>query len=163
MNLVFDIEADGLLDSITKIHCIVTKNIDTQEVKQFTPENIYEGVDYLAKADGVIGHNIISYDLPALDKLCGTNFKWGWLTQNKFNVVDTFIMSRTLDPDRPIPFGYKGRGKTHSLECWGYRVGRWKPEHNEWSEFTEEMLHRCTEDVEINYLTYLELMKEVER
>ena len=32
MRLVFDIETDGLLPAVTKVHCIVLKDIDKNEV-----------------------------------------------------------------------------------------------------------------------------------
>ncbi|MGJ8839522.1 hypothetical protein AB9H28_24425, partial [Salmonella enterica subsp. enterica serovar Kentucky] len=54
----------------------------------------------------------------------------------------------------------EGKAGPHSIEAWGYRLGRGKPEHEDWSQFSPEMLHRCSEDVEIQYLTMLELHKE---
>ena len=32
MRLVFDIETDGLLPDVSKVHCIVLKDLDTNEV-----------------------------------------------------------------------------------------------------------------------------------
>ena len=32
MRLVFDIETDGLFDDVSKVHCIVLKDLDTKEV-----------------------------------------------------------------------------------------------------------------------------------
>ena len=32
MRLVFDIEADGLLDTLTKIHCIVIHDLDDKKL-----------------------------------------------------------------------------------------------------------------------------------
>ena len=71
--LVFDIETNGLLDTVDKVHCLVIKDTETGEVQSFRPHQIEEGVAVLssALADGVTiaGHNIIDYDLPVLSKL----------------------------------------------------------------------------------------------
>ena len=66
-----------------------------------------------------------------------------------------------LYPKRPKPEGYTGRA-THSIEAWGYRVGRGKPEYNDWSEYTPEMGIRCKEDAIINLFTLKELERESE-
>ncbi len=39
---VADLESDGLVDQATRVWCGVFKNIETQEVRAFTPENIDE-------------------------------------------------------------------------------------------------------------------------
>ena len=48
----------------------------------------------------------------------------------------------------------------HSLAAWGYRIGRGKPEHEDWSVYSEDMLHRCREDVRINAAIYPILIEE---
>lgn len=68
MRLVFDIEADGLLDTLTKIHCIVIHDLDSKELFSFGPDKIDEAITMLEKADVVIGHNVIGYDIPAIKK-----------------------------------------------------------------------------------------------
>jgi hypothetical protein len=98
-------------------------------------------------------HNGLGYDWPLLKKLYGYEFKG--------KKVDTLVMSRLLNPKRLLPFNCPNKKiGPHSIEAWGYRVGRGKPEHSDWENFSEEMLHRCTEDVEILELVYNELMKE---
>jgi len=49
----------------------------------------------------------------------------------------------------------------HSLAAWGYRIGRGKVEHEDWSQYSPEMMHRCVEDVEITHLVYLEMQKKL--
>ena len=44
MKLVFDIEADHLLADVTKVWCIVARDVDTDEVYTFDPNNIQEGL-----------------------------------------------------------------------------------------------------------------------
>lgn len=159
MRLVLDAEANGLLDTVTKMHCLVTKDLDTQEVRKFytgQTDWIAHSLDYISKATYIIGHNIINYDLPMLKML------YDWEPSKGTKLVDTYIQSRTQFPDRPRPFGMIGKGGPHGLDSWGYRVGRGKPAYNEWEFFDMEMLHRCVEDVEINVLTYNALCREGE-
>lgn len=154
MNIQFaDLEANGLLNQATRIWCGVFKNKDTGEIVKFRPHQIDEMLKFMDTIDVLIMHNGIGYDRPLLAKL--TNYKF------KGKLVDTLIMSRLLDPKRIIPWNCLNRkAGPHSVEAWGYRVGRGKPEHNDWENFSEDMLHRCTEDVEILELIYNELMLE---
>jgi hypothetical protein len=153
---VADLEADGLLSDVTQSWCGVFKDIHTKEVFKFSSNHVgYVPMllEHLDNVDVVIMHNGIGYDLPLLHKLYGYKFKG--------KVVDTLLMSRLLNPDRLKPFNMPpSRVGPHSLGAWGYRVGRGKPDHEDWSQYSPEMLHRCTEDVEITHLTYLALLKE---
>lgn len=154
MRLVMDIEGNGLREDITKIWCIVAKDIDTKELFKYAPDTLQEGIELLSKAKTLIGHNIIDYDIPVLGKIY--SFKYS------ARLVDTLVISRLLYPDRPRPDAYTGKGGPHSLEAWGWRVGRGKPDHDDWSQYSPGMLHRCSEDVEINELVYYQLMREIE-
>ena len=160
MYLVFDAEANGLLDTVTKMHCLVGYDLLTKERKEFytgQDDWIQSSLDYMDSADVLIGHNILNYDLPMLKKL------YNWMPKPDVQIIDTYIQSRTQFPDRRRPFNMVGKGGPHGLDSWGYRVGRGKPSYNEWEFFDMEMLHRCEEDVEINVLTYFELCKEGEQ
>jgi DNA polymerase-1 len=153
---VADLEANGLLDSATTSWCGVFKDITTKEVYKFSNTHVgyvSQLLTHLDSVDVIIMHNGIGYDLPLLDKLYGYKFKG--------KVVDTVLMSRLLNPDRLKPFNMpSSKAGPHSLEAWGYRVGRGKPDHTDWTQYSDDMLHRCTEDVEITHLTYLQLMKD---
>lgn len=153
-----DLEADGLLGSVTQVWCGVFKDIKSKAVFRFTPSEIPQMLRFLDTVDVLIIHNGVGYDMPVLRKLYDYRFK-GVL-------VDTLLMSRLQDENRRMPYGCpttKPNGKRigpHSIEAWGYRVGRGKVEHEDWSQFSPEMLHRCEEDVEILHLTYNALMEE---
>lgn len=148
----FDLEANGLLQQATRVHCGVVK-IKGGESKKFRPNQIKELLAYLDTFDVLIAHNGIGYDWPLLKKL------YGW--EYKGKKVDTLIMSRLLNPKRLLPFNCPNKkAGPHSIEAWGWRVGRGKPEHDDWENFSEEMLHRCSEDVEILELVYDALMQE---
>ena len=66
MKLLFDIETDGL--EYTKIWCLVAQEVNTGEVWSYGPDEIEEGVSLLNKAEQLSGHNIIGFDIPALEK-----------------------------------------------------------------------------------------------
>ena len=151
MNLVFDLEADGARDEATRVWCVVAKDMATGEVHQFGPDEIQQALLLLGKATLLIGHNIINYDIPLLERLYG--FKFSGLLQ------DTVILSRLYMSDRPRVAGTSTG--PHSLESWGFRLGRAKVEHSDWSAYSGDMLHRCTEDVQITHLLVAAL--EVER
>lgn len=150
---VADLEADGLLDTATRVWCGVFKDRDTKEVFKFRPDEIAEMLEFMDTCSELQMHNGVGYDWPLLKKLYGYEYKG--------KKIDTLVISRLLNPKRQLPFNCPNK-KTgpHSVEAWGYRVGRGKPEHNDWSQFSEDMLHRCTEDVEIQFLIYDELVKE---
>ena len=77
---VFDLEADNLLDDVTKVHCIVLSEND--KVISFPPDKIQDGLKLMSKADKLIGHNIIYYDLRVLEKVC--NWKYEGESHNKY-------------------------------------------------------------------------------
>ena len=88
MRLVFDIESNGLYWDVDEVYCIVAYDIDTQVVHKFAPENISEGVDLIFSADTLIGHNILKYDIPVLEKLFDKKYTG--------KVQDTLIISRLM-------------------------------------------------------------------
>jgi hypothetical protein len=133
---------------------MVFKDIVTKEIFKFhvgQPDWEKNCMEFMDGCDTLIMHNGIGYDFPALRKV--------WNYDYKGKKVDTLLISRLHNDKRPLPQGYKGKA-THSVEAWGYRLGRGKPDHEDWSQFSDEMLHRCTEDVEIQYLIMLALHKE---
>ena len=84
--LFFDIETDGLLEDLTKIHCMCIKDTSTDTMYRYTPENIEDGIKKLMMAGGMIcGHNVIAFDLPAIKKL------YPWFTIRKDKVIDIVL------------------------------------------------------------------------
>lgn len=154
---VFDLEADGLLDTATVTWCGVFRNLDTGEVRQFAPDDefyLHNMMKFMDTCEGLIGHNVFGYDFPLLRKLYGYEYKGG--------KIDTLVWSKMLQPKRPVPWGCPVKNKPHSVETWGYRVGRGKPDHEDWSQYSKEMLHRCSEDTAIQALIYTALLEEME-
>lgn len=155
---VADLEANGFLEVATKVHCGCFLSLDGKEKYSFSP---LDGEDYITKmlsfmdsTDCLVFHNGFGYDHPLLRKLYNYEYKG--------KRIDTLVMSRLQKPKRPVPPHCPIKNKPHSVETWGYRVGRGKVEHEDWEEFSPEMLKRCSEDVEIQRLIYLALAKERE-
>ena len=67
MELVFDIETNGLYEEATIIWCLVAID-ENDKVYSFKPDEIDEGIEFLKKADKIVGHNIIGFDIPVIKK-----------------------------------------------------------------------------------------------
>ena len=146
--LIVDIECDGLLDKLTKLHVLscaypngdggwdIMSTNDKEKVQKLVgnPNNI------------IIGHHFIGYDKPALQKL-GFDFQ--------AQVIDTLGLSWYL-------YNEKIR---HGLADWGEFFGVPKPEIDDWECLTyDEYRHRCQEDVKINtnlWVKMLSLLREL--
>ena len=78
MRLVFDIETDGLLDVMTRIHCIVAADIDTGEFHEFPPTAIDAGIAFLQQASELVAHNGFWFDYEAIrrTRLRVTSTSW---------------------------------------------------------------------------------------
>ena len=133
MNIVFDIETDGLLDSLTKVHCMAYVDVDDPSETIRLAHGQHEITEIFKRTDIAIGHHIIGFDIPALEKVYGTSINC--------KLVDTYWLSSYLWYSRP----------RQGLAHWGEDFGIPKPKVDDWENLTiEEYDHRCTEDVKIN-------------
>jgi len=134
---IFDIEADGLLEEMTKVHCLSVLNLKTGIITSYTePELIKQFFEY-NQNNWFIGHNIVTYDFPALKKIYGI--------EPPEKLIDTLALSWVLEDHR----------KNHGLDSWGETVGVEKPKISDWKSLSiQDYIHRCTEDVRINYLVW---------
>ena len=121
MNLVFDLETNGLYDDCTHIHCIGVYDLDTKQTLVYNDtgnaEPITKGIQLLEDATNLVGHNIISFDLPVIRKL------YPWFSYSG-QAVDTLVLSRIYHADilkidqkrtwNHMPLQLYGR---HSLEA----------------------------------------------
>ena len=185
-----DIEANNLLNNETidytaspyrlkdnfKMWCIVCLDIDSDEVFKFGPDQIKtDFMQFKSQIGTLIAHNGINYDLLALKLYLGIDYHIPYDVKDKgmwdgreVNIIDTMILSKTLNPDR---FG------GHSLDEWGKRVGYnkidWRaeaiklgliahdaPKGAEFQQYHPAMMNYCVRDNEVTKLTYLRLMQE---
>ena len=185
----FDIEGNGLLDNSTvdytaspfkikphyNLHCIVATNMDTNESFEWVGKSIYTDFRLWVKenVNKIVGHNIINFDLLALTACLGMDYTLGFEGTSStwdgkpVEIVDTFILSKTLWPDRP----------GHSLDYLGSLIGEpkidWRakavelglldfhaPKGAEFATYHPEMLVYNRQDVKANIKVYDYLMKE---
>ena len=65
MQLVFDIETDGLDPSV--IWCLVAQD-EHGKFYHYYEDTLDEGIKFLQEADMLIGHNILGYDIPVITR-----------------------------------------------------------------------------------------------
>jgi DNA polymerase-1 len=139
--IVIDIETNGLHPD--KIWCLVGQDVETGEVFVMRTQLYLDKL--LAKYDRVIGHNIISFDAPQIEKI------WGIKIPHE-KLMDTLILSQLARPDRD---------GGHSLGSWGARLKFPKGDFNDWSGYSAEMLTYCKQDVSVTVRLYNHLRHEL--
>ncbi len=167
MAIIFDLETNGLLDNVTTIHCIAIKNTTTGSALIFdgatSSRRIEFGLKHLEDADLIVGHNIIKYDLPVIQKL------YPWFKVDKSKVFDTIVATRLIwsnIKDHDARLMQEGRLPTklygsHSLEAWGHRLGNYKGDFKgPWDTLTQEMLDYCVQDVEVTNTLYEKILSK---
>lgn len=152
----------------TRLLCIVTEDVVTNEKKVFDIDNIEEGLDFLLSSKGLIAHNgkgfdikVISHLYPALSK----KFK-------NIPIADTLMMSRQLfgkDGTKLLEYDLKKFNKTHkqphSLRNWGDRLKFPKMDDfvdADWEKegCSKELIEYCRRDVDITTKLFHYLLKK---
>lgn len=196
--VIFDIETNGLLPShmeppfcMDRIHSLWIRDAETGETMDFANndhgDDLVDGLWALMDADKIIGHNIIDFDIRALQ-----------LIYPKFDptaiLYDTLVMSRMVFANvKDTDFRLAAKGMLpgrmigmQGLESWGYRLGLnkgdyvkereaelkefhkengldapTKEEHhfNTWGTWSPEMHDYCSLDTEVNWLLYNKLQE----
>lgn len=137
--LIWDLEADGLLETITKVWCITIW--EEGSYTHYGPTEIEIAVKRLHNR-WLVCHNQINYDIPAIKKF------YPWFNPSKID--DTFILSSLFEPDRT----------GHGLADWGEQFGVPKPVHEDWTQYSDAMKVRNMVDVQINVMVWEHLLKE---
>lgn len=163
MALIWDLESDNFLDKLTRIHCIATFDTETEVSRIYGPNEVEDGIKSLMAADEIIGHNIITFDIPAIKKL------YPWFSTDGLLVTDTLVLSRLICSDQKTDdymqgytheqFPRKLHG-SHSLKAWGIRLGVLKGDFGEqhgFEECTQEMLDYCQQDVVVTHKLWTHL------
>jgi len=149
--LIFDLESDGLYDAVTVIYCIVIHDIGSQQTFTYGPDHIADALAHLATADVLIGHNIIFYDIPVLQKLHSF--------VAKARIIDTLICTRliwpkevldVLDTEQYPQVPPANRGSA-SLKAWGWRLASHKIDFKDFTQYSQEMLDYCVQDVVVTF------------
>jgi DNA polymerase I len=137
--IYLDLEANGLTPDT--IWCVVTSENGVSTVHT-TPDTLSEA---LRGSVSVVGHNLIGYDMPVLERL------WG-ITVAPERVLDTLVLSRLYEPS-------KSGG--HSLRNWGECLGFPKGDHTDWTQLSQEMIDYCIRDVEVTEAVHQNLMQNM--
>jgi len=134
--LIFDLETDGLLHELTRVHIMVIREFETGRSWVFRrnrhEDNILEGIKMLNEAETLVMHNGVGFDCPALWKVYGEDFS------PKGKMRDTLVMCRMYFADqKERDFRLHRRGLldgknigTHTLEAWGQRLGYPKDDYS---------------------------------
>lgn len=143
---IFDIETDGLLETVTKVYCLSYCILD-ESLKELSSGTITDEAEickFLSCQDFVVGHNIIRYDLSVLEKLLGMN-------RRTTNIIDTLGLSWYLYPTQRNPKGQIIPRRSHNLETWGNILETKKVEIKDWKNLSlADYIIRCEQDVRIN-------------
>lgn len=180
MEIFFDIEADGLYhawesEAATRIDCLYAVSRSGGQIQEHPDyASFCSAISNSPVTPVIIGHNIIDYDLPMLQKFCNAKF---CLLPDTFNgikvkFVDTMLLSKLLNPDRKTPDefisawspSYKGESLPgpHSLGVWAYRLGAVKPKlvYGDLNACLEDKIAQCKADVGITIALYDALARE---
>jgi DNA polymerase-1 len=140
---VSDIETNTLVGS-DKLWLCGGKDLKTGEVYKF--EKCHEdpvakaaAIEWYKSLDYIVGHNFIQFDGPELNRLLQPR-----LVDPK-KIIDTLLVSRMIHYDIPAP---KGTSKPHSLQAWGIRLGVYKGDFHDFSDFSDEMVEYWLGDLE---------------
>lgn len=195
MRKAIDIEANNLLNHETvdylsspyklketfQIWCLVSRDIDNPllvnkyvglaEIEKFIDEE-------LPNITTIVAHNGIDYDFLVLKLLFRKKFNYVFphitgelatLNGRKIEMIDTLVVSKTLNPDR-----YGG----HSLDEWGKRLGEaktdWRaeavalglieytaPKGAEFAVYHPRMLEYCVQDTNVTVKLFWRLIEEM--
>jgi DNA polymerase I-like protein with 3'-5' exonuclease and polymerase domains len=160
---IFDIECNGFLDTVTKLHSLVLLNLETGEMQSYAfpgashdTDQLEAGLLRLRKADELIGHNVLAFDIPVLQKLAP------WF-EPEGKVTDTLVLSRLIHSDLKAEDAPRLATKSitpklygsHSLEAWGERLGLHKGNYEGGFEvWSQEMQDYCEQDVRVTKKLY---------
>jgi DNA polymerase I-like protein with 3'-5' exonuclease and polymerase domains len=174
-----DIETDGFLNDLTKIHCINGYCTETEKYYRFnaghytdletgeeTPcENsgsLEDGIKWLSTGD-IVAHYGHGFDFPAIwkmypewkpegqliDSIAWTSVIWTKLKDNDLNALRKGKLPQSFLKGRLVG--------SHKLSAWGQRLGEYKGDFNPkdyghtWKTipFTKEMDEYCEQDVTV--------------
>jgi len=146
-----DIETNGLGNDATIVWVVCCEDIRTKEQWTFIrPDKEPKALEEFARTVRTwVFHNGIAFDCPVLKRLVPS------VLINEDAVLDTLIISRL--------FRYDVQGG-HSLDAWSQRLhGPRKVEHEDWTQFSEAMVHRCVVDTSITASLFRRFEKHIER
>jgi DNA polymerase I-like protein with 3'-5' exonuclease and polymerase domains len=164
--LFFDIETNAIedwsnLSDLHTVHCLSIYDPTTPKMITYHGAGIQNGLQELAKAERIVGHNVIGFDLPALSKMYGFH-------PPLIRVLDTMVMAKCIVADvRNDDFLRKNFDKSligsHSLKAWGNRLDKltklaYGEEDGAFDSYNDEMRQYCERDVLVTQILFDYLM-----
>lgn len=186
--LIFDLESDGLLHQMTRIHSLCMREFETGLTWSFRRNrhvnDIEQGIDMLRQAEMVVGHNIMQFDINAIQLIYP-----GWDLPMDVDVHDTLVSSRHIFSDqKDRDYRLWERGKlpgqligSGTLEAWGHRLGLQKGDYSKemlalakekgitdpdelrqfvWGRWSQSMQDYCDLDVDVTTALYSKIVDE---
>ena len=166
--LFFDIETNAIedwsnLSDLHTVHCLSIYDPTTPKMITYHGAGIKNGLQELAKADRIVGHNVIGFDLPALSKMYSFH-------PPLIRVLDTMVMAKCIVPDvRNDDFLRKNYDKSlvgsHSLKAWGLRLNKltklsYGEEDGAFDSYNDEMRKYCERDTIVTQILFDYLMQQ---
>ena len=169
---IWDIETDGLLDTISKFHCgalrVLRLDLISNDVYSVPLEN-WSDIDlerFVLKLEKLVdegytlvGHYILLYDFPAMIKLAGIEGKPQLIPvieKLQKNCIDTLPLAWHIWWER------SNNKQSFGLADIGEYFGTPKPVIEDWVNLSiGEYIHRCVQDVKINTKLIVFLMKRL--
>ena len=154
--LIFDLETDGFLSQVSKIHCLAIHDTEKDETYVYNDEGSQEPITEEFRSwtthQWFVGITSLGTILPVISKL------YPWFTRVG-DCLDTLLLSRLYHPNmmevdkrhkwKHMPLQLYGR---HSLESYGYRLGEYKgsfAKDTDWKEWSQDMQDYCVQDVNV--------------
>lgn len=164
--ILFDIETNGLLEALDKVHSLVLIDLDNNEMVSCADQEGYlpilQGLAYLEQAELLVGHNIQGFDLPALEKVYG--FK------TPCTIHDTLVLSRLVWSDlKTNDFNFIRKNPdfprkligSHGLKAWGHRLRNLKDDYDGgWESWSKDMQDYCEQDCFSNKTLYERILSK---
>ena len=166
--LFFDIETNAIedwsnLSDLHTVHCLSIYDPTTPKMITYHGAGIKNGLQELAKADRIVGHNVIGFDLPALSKMYSFH-------PPLVKVLDTMVMAKCIVPDvRNDDFLRNKFDKSligsHSLKAWGLRLNKltklsYGEEDGAFDSYNDEMRKYCERDTIVTQILFDYLMQQ---
>lgn len=161
---VFDIEADNFYHQSSCIWYINCLSLDGKrelelwpfkESQEETRKKFLDWHNSFGDNPIVASFNGIGFDHWMLWKYLNIPLHIGkkgsdWIDYEKCQVIDLFVLSQYLDPDRP----------RHSLASYGEQFGDAKIDFHDFSQYTEDMRVYCKQDTKLTLRVYNYLMQK---
>lgn len=136
---------DDLFNVASENHQVALDNdmMELEDLGHAIPGLLSEGIDMIERAKTIVGHNIIDFDIPAIE-MCFPDF------DPRGRIIDTLVMARMCFADvKEKDFRMAAKGQLEGrliglqgLEAWGQRLGLAKGDYKKDREAELKAMHK---------------------